>query len=75
MCRIPVDLFPKYCSATEMQMSSFQDQLSWLITIGSRHQPGALTDVNPAKRFITQMRQRSHLHTEDAIRLDKNGAL
>ena len=58
-----------------MQMSSFQDQLSWLITIGSRHQPGAVTDVNPTKRFITQMRQTSHLHTEDAIRLDKNGAL
>lgn len=40
--------------------------------IGNRDQPGAVTNVNPAKLFITLTR---HLHTEDAIRLDKNGSV
>ena len=40
--------------------------------IGNRHQPGAVTNVNPAKLFITLTR---HRHTEDAIRLDKNGSV
>ena len=40
--------------------------------IGNRHQPDAVTNVNPAKLFITLTRR---LHTEDAIRLDKNGSV